>query len=221
MEIIIVPMKKNIFILTAATLALCACGSSSSSTHSGKGGEAETTVDKATFEKLITNGGLIDIASGNVSLKYESTAGELSYIKNETAAVEIDMQYPGGNDPAPVKYYLINNETAWLTLMNPSTGKIAAYLDCTHDEAMKDIYDMVGIVGSGFVYEQFAYNSDSKAYHSDAAKASSGVDMSNVNLYFESNLFQKATGTLTSDEGSFDFTITAYDYGKTKINIPY
>lgn len=217
-------MKTHALLLLIPFCVLCSCGSSSSVSSSAgnsrKGEEAVTTVDKETFEKLITNAGLIDSWDANLSLKYQSSAGETSVIKRVTYAVELDMNYPGVG-LAPVKYYSLDLEKAWVTLMNPAAGMVAGYFSVTHDEAMKDILDAVGIVGSGFAYNSFSYSESTKSYHAESAKSAAGVDLVNVDFYFENGRFQKASGTEKTAEGQCDFQIVAYDYGATEIKIPY
>ena len=215
-------MKNRVLLLALPTFLLCSCGSSSSSSASHqKGDEIVTTIEKESFEKLITNAGLVNTLQANFTLKYEDSAGQTSLIKFDTYAVEFDMEYPGGSEPAPTKYYSIDLEKASLTLVNPASGQIVSYFDMTHDDAMKDIMDSVGIVGSGFVYESFSYVSASKSYHADAAKSSSGNDLTNIDFYFENSQLVKVTASEKALDGELSFQLLAYDYGQTKVKIPY
>lgn len=216
-------MKNLVLLLLVPTFLLCSCGPSSSSSSAShqKGEEIVTTIEKESFEKLITNAELVNTLQANFTLKYEDSAGQTSLIKFDTYAVEFDMLYPGGSEPAPVKYYSIDLEKASLTLVNPASGQIVSYLDMTHDDAMKDIMDAVGIVGSGFVYESFSYVSASKSYHADAATSSSGNGLSNVDFYFENGHLVKVTASEKAIEGDLSFQLLAYDYGQTKVKIPY
>ena len=216
-------MKKTIrhFALFPLLFApLCACSSSpadASQTSKLKDEEVVRTVDKAKFEQIVTNRGLIDLTA-NVTLDFV-VSGRKSRVKINYYLVEFDEAYTG-TEPTPIKYYRIDQDRADLTLVDPYSGKVLRYLTTTHDDAVADLQNAVTIVGPSFVYDGFAYQESTGAYYAQSVQLPTGYSMTDVNFFFENDVLVKFTAKEQADDGQMDISVTIHDYGATKVTMP-
>lgn len=216
------PMKKiPLLVASLACLTAVSCGQSSSGgSNSIKGEEKVKTVDKATWEKLITNAGLITPPT-NFTLHFSDEGGQKGTIKFDYIEIELAVSYTDG-DPIPTLYYCIMEDRADIYVMDIQTGRLDDIEHVARDVAMSQLTSAVGLVGAPFTYDKFAFKSDKGSYHSDLVAMPDGFDFHDVDFYFEDNLFVKATAKRdTSDpSSSIAVTLTADSYGTTEVKMP-
>ena len=216
-------MRKPLLIgATFLCLFMFSCGnaaSSSTSSSQPKGEEIVKTVDKSTWDSVITNAGLINPPT-NVTLHIDVEGGQSGTIKIEYLEVEIATSYGGGN-PIPSKYYFVMEDSAYLYVMSPTGDRVIDKETITRDDALNGMISAVGLVGSSFAYEQFTYLQDKGSYHCDQVNLPSGYNMHDVSFYFENNVLVRAEGK--QDIGESDpigVSLTADNYGTTTVTIP-
>ena len=218
-------MRKTLLMsATTLCLLLLSCGSPASSSASSsqkKGEEVVRTVDKATWEKLITNAGVINPPT-NVTLHIEVEGGQTGTIKIEYLNVEVAFSY-GEGEPIPNKYYTVMEDSAYLFIMDPSGKEVLDKRTITRDEALSGLVSAVGLFGSSFVYEQFAYVESSGSYHCDLVNVPSGNSMHDVNFSFENGLLVSAFGKQEAGDPSnlVGVSLKADSYGSTSVTAPY
>ena len=209
-------------LLLGAALFSCGSPTASTSQNSQKGEEKVTTTEKDQFETLITNAGLITDIHSNMTLKIDVSTGEHDIIKIAYLSFEISQGF-GSATPTPFKYYSVLNDRAEITLVNPN-GAVLNWYTVTHDEAIKDLSDLVGFVGSAYVFDNFTYDATKGTYHADTVEANTpGFSMKDVNFQFENGSLMKVSANLVANDGSSSdsYSLEAYDYGKTEVKIPY
>lgn len=210
-------MKKTTILMTLAAIGACfGVASCSNAGGSMKGAEPVHTVDKATFEKYITNTEFFNLTY-DVTFDIAVEGGQSGTLKLSLGYMELRTA-----NPSSYVFYVVGSDEAHLYIADPSTMTLMSRATVSYEAAVGELKSAIGFLGSDYVYEQFAYQADKGVYHADVVHLASGFDMTDVDYCFEDGLLVRASGKqqFSDSDNPIPVSVSVYDYNNTNLKFP-